>query len=222
VSTNPQPRSTDRRISVPGSLPGPRSIFGGLLVLVAMLGTFAVATNMDGRDEHPVVIAARDVPAGSTLRRSDLVIQQMRLSPGTLARTTSDPDRLVGTVLLGPVARGELVQQGAVRDKRDDTTPFEVSFATPQARALGGDLRSGETVDVLAASRAGNDSSGTAKVVASDVHVLRVTQSGTSLGKSGDVTVTLGVASRADAVSIGSAVDAGDITLIRTTGSADR
>src|ERR671938_272026 len=58
----------------------PRALVGVLLTLTALAGS--VAFWVSASDARPVLIAARDLPAGATLRSSDLAVAYMRMDDG--------------------------------------------------------------------------------------------------------------------------------------------
>ena len=104
------PRTIRRRRTLPGS----RAVVGGLLVAVAAVGTYAVATGAGGDAGTAYLAAAQDLPAGHRIERTDLGTVDADLPLATRARVFTDPDSLVGSVTLGPMHEGELVQSGAV------------------------------------------------------------------------------------------------------------
>lgn len=215
-SPEPATARPERRIVRRQSLPGPRAIVGGALVLIAMVAAGALANGAAETGTAVVAVAAHDLSAGTVLRPDDVRLQRVRIEGHLRDHALSELPRGRRAVLLGPVAAGEVLQRGNVGAV--GTTPYEVSLSVPQARALGGDLRSGETVDVLATPRSAGGDDG--HVVGHDVRVLRASQPSTGLGRSGDVTVTFGTSSRSEAEALGSAAGTQDLTLIRTTGAA--
>lgn len=199
------------------SLPGSRSIVGGVLVAVAVLGTYAAATQTGKDDTHSVVIAARDIAPGTRLQATDFRVVKMELSPSLSDHVLQSPSKLAGATVLGPLTSGDVIQPSLIATAQSTTPYFEVSFSLPASRALDGVLRSGETVDILVTDKA--NPAAIARSAASDVRVLRTQDSsGGGIGKSADITLTVGVNSRSDAAAVAAAVDQGDVTLVRTTG----
>jgi Flp pilus assembly protein CpaB len=115
------------------------------------------------------------------------------------------------------IRAGALVTQGDVRDVGAQAARRVMSFPLPRARAVGGKLVAGDRVDVIAVER-NTARSGyvltDAEVVAVDTH-----ESGPLAGGSDDVTVTLAVGSTT-APRLAAALDAGTVTLVRSTGAA--
>lgn len=113
-------------------------------------------------------MAAHDLAAGTTVDEGDLVVAEFR--PG------SEPDGLVaepaGRLVVSPVRRGEPITDArllgpSLAEGRPGLVPAPVRL--PDA-AMAGLLRTGDTVDVLAADPQG----GPTDVVARDALVLAV------------------------------------------------
>ena len=126
---------------------------------------------------------------------------------------------------LGPVGAGELVQEGAVRvdldgsasTGTDEATGPEFSFPVDRERALAGDVRPGEEVDLLATFGSGSDA--TTEVLARRARVLHVQEARTgTLGSSGRLVLTVGLASDAEVVDVAHASEVAVITLVRPSG----
>ncbi len=197
-------------------LPGRRAVVGGLLVAMSVLGTFAVANGATSTTPTDVVVASRDLSPGSVLKASDLTT--IPVTGRAFGGAIVDPAMVVGATVVGPIRQGELLQPGTLV-RRGAPPRREVSFSLPAARALSGDLRPGETVDVLGTDKTGGTGATTAVAGAL---VLKVDRSGTAaLGSHGDVTVSVAVRDAGDATALVSAVDSGHITLVRTTGIPD-
>ena len=196
-------------------VPGPRAVVGGLLVAVAFIGTYATTTGALGSDERAVLVAARDIQAGTKLSADDVRVVNATIDATTAQNLASSPKQVEGATLLGALKAGEFIQGGNVASKAIASP--EVSFAIPRARAVGGELRSGELVDVIATNKGGD--SPNARTAISGAKVTKVDKgSGNAIGAGGDVIVTVSVADRAQATNIAAAVDGGQVTLVRTTG----
>lgn len=124
---------------------------------------------------------------------------------------------VVGNTLTGPLKAGEIVQPGAVAPTASGVTNgVQVSMSLPIARAVGGSLAAGETVDVVATEKGAFK----ARTVASGAVIISAqSASNASLGTGGDTVVTLSVPTRDEAIAIAGAIDTGTVTLVRTTGS---
>lgn len=171
----PSPESPKRfapqRASLrPAALPGPRVIAGSLLVVVAAASTFAAVTGTIEADAQAVVVASRDISPGTRLQRQDLRVVKMSAppKPGSVA---GSPAQLEGLTALGPIGEGELVQANNLLRKDSTEDQPEISFAIPAARAVGGDLRPGERIEVLATDKGDAKAGARVAAVASVVEV---------------------------------------------------
>jgi Flp pilus assembly protein CpaB len=212
-------RSTPRSIKPRRSLPGARAIAGGALIAVAFVGTYAAAAGAGSNDLQPVVVAARNLQPGHRIDVSDLKVVHMELTAETTDRVVRSRDAVVGSTLAGPLATGELVQKSALIAKTSSAQQVEVSFSVVASRALDGRIQQGETIDVLATDK--SEQTPTARVAVTNATVVRVAgANGGSIGRSGDITITVAVNSTLEAAALTAAVDSGQITLVRTTGTA--
>ena len=219
-SPNGDASATPRTIRPRRTLPGSRAVVGGLLVAVAAVGTYAVATGAGHTSGAAYLAAAQDLPAGHRIERSDLGTVDADLPAATRARVFTDADSLVGAVTLGPVQEGELVQSGAVMRRARGAVRPELSFPLEEEWAVGGDLRPGEHVDLYATY----DTEGepVTRLVVADAEVRAVEGSGSG-GLDADETVvlTLAVQDRGEVLAATNAVRGGDVNVVRTTGTAD-
>jgi Flp pilus assembly protein CpaB len=205
-------------------LPSGRAVVGGFLVAASALGIFATWSRATAGPTERFAVATHQLAIGHRIEATDLALQPMDL-PATVASSAfSNARLLVGSTVVGPVGKGELVQAGDVVDSSSAPTDFEVSFAVERSRAVGGSLRAGEFVDVLATFGAGGDTYTTAVVVGARVVAMDDRSGG--LGASDDRTVTLAVPTATDARAVTHAVNAGEVVLVRSrpasTADADR
>jgi Flp pilus assembly protein CpaB len=142
------------------------ALLAGLAVVSAVRATAEPAVPTDA-----VVVAARDLPGGTTVRRPDLRVA--RLPVDTVpAGAAGDVGRLAGRVLASPLRRGEpvtdvrLVAPGLL-DGFPGLVAAPVRVADPATVAL---LAAGDRVDVVAAPPDG----GEATVVVPDARVAAV------------------------------------------------
>lgn len=198
------------------TLPNRRAIAGGLLVALAVLGTFALSASASADGRRPYVIAARDLSAGHVVGADDVALVRLSLDGSVAQSGFTGEEAVVGATLVGPIRSGELVQAGSVSTRREATGLPQISFAIPAARALGGDLKSGETIDVLFMAK--NSDAGFAEVAVSDATVAKVAGNSGSVGRNGEVTVTLTLRNRTEAAALVAALNSGTVTLGRTTG----
>ena len=155
-----------------------RRAVSAVLAGVAVLGCVAVARTPEGGPRTPVVVAARDLPAGHVLRPADLLVQHRPagFAPG---RAVHDAGQVSGRRLAGPLSGGEvltpgrLVGPGLLDGRGDGARAVHVPVADPGALAMVG---AGDTVDLVAA---------TGQVLASAVTVLSVDRPSESSGLTG-------------------------------------
>jgi len=205
-------------------LPGGRAVVGGLLVGLSAVGLFAAYLGATGDGTAAYVVAAADLAVGHRITAADLAQARLELPPAQARLAHRQVRPLVGAVVLGPVGRGEVVQRGAVRvgapgpgEGGDDQ---ELSFALDASRALGGRLRPGELVDVLATYGSGPEAY--TVVVARAVRVADVSGAAGGLaGGDGPLFVTLALPASAASVAVAHAVDTAAVTLARTSAGSD-
>lgn len=163
-------------------------------VAAALLGVAAACTAQSLRPPDPptsaVVVAAREIPAGTTLTSADVRVSRF---PRSVAPdgAVADPADVVGSAAAVPLAVGVPVLSGLLADDEvrgpPGTVVATVRFADP---AVAGLLSPGVRVDVLAATPEG----GPGGVVATRALVLPVARQdgpggALGLGGSGDASV---------------------------------
>lgn len=132
------------------------------------------------------------------------------------SRAARDPSRLVGTVVIGPLAKGELIQASDVAPPVARATRARRFRSPLTRRALDGRLKVGELVDVVATYDAAG--SGQTMVVARGARVVERSKPTSTLSDGGKEVITLSVSTRADTLALAHAANAGDVTLVRVTG----
>jgi Flp pilus assembly protein CpaB len=128
----------------------PRAIVGVFITLAALGGSVAYWTTTT--DTRGVVIAARDLPAGATLRSADLSVSYARLDDSVYrAAVPSDSlDSLVGRELAEPIHTEQVIARAQVAD-RSGLMPDQVAITIPAHpdSAANGHVRPGDVVQVL-------------------------------------------------------------------------
>lgn len=200
------------------SLPGGRAVVGGFLVALAAVGVFAGYTNATTQSSQAYLVARRDLPLGHRITKADLGTLDMDLPALSRSKVYRDPGQLLGTVVIGPVAKGELIQSSAVVAGGDQASTAQISFSIESARAVNGTLRRGELVDVLATFGTGAD--GYTAVVVKGARVADRSEADGTLSNGGEEVVTLAVPQEADTLAVAHAVNAGKITLVRSPAAA--
>ncbi|HEY9409653.1 MAG TPA: Flp pilus assembly protein CpaB [Jiangellaceae bacterium] len=150
-------------------------------LVAAALAAGAVALAVDAASPAPpetreVVVAARDLPGGTTLGEADLSTAQ--LSPGVVPDGATAIEDASGRVLAAPMRAGEpltdvrLVGQALLDGWGPDVVASPVRVADAGAVGL---LRPGDRIDLLATSA---DGTGATQVVAPGVPVLTLMAGG--------------------------------------------
>jgi hypothetical protein len=197
-------------VAARGRGPSGRAIAGGLLVAIAAVGAFWLATPKP-RAGLAYVVAAHAVEPGTQLTASDLTTVAIDLPPDQAALAFTEPTTVIGSRSVGPLSAGQIVQGPALA--HHPLSPFEVSLSVDADRALDGRLEAGERVAVLATYGSGPDA--VTLTVASTALVERLSKpTGLAVGTK-DV-VTLGLDAEADVDAVVHAARAGELTLVRS------
>ena len=128
----------------------PRALIGVFLTLAALAGS--VAFWVGNSDARPILIATRDLPAGATLRSSDLTVAYVRMDDTVYrAALPADAlDSLVGRQLGEPIHAQQVLARAQVAD-RLGLAADQVAMTIPARpeSAVDGRLRPGDTIQVL-------------------------------------------------------------------------
>lgn len=198
------------------ALPSGRAVVGGFLVAAAVVGVVAVSTSGAGtpRDSYAVVTA--DVDAGDVLGPGDLDLVPLDLPDAQRAVSYTDLAVLAGATALAPLAAGQLVQSSDVAKPPGGPGLASVSLPVEPARALEGDLRRGDRVDVIATTTEGGGPS--TRTVTAGALVVDVVEEGSGgLGGPTGLAVELAVPPE-DLEAVAEAGAVATVTLARTTG----
>lgn len=193
---------------------------GGLLVAVGALGTWAAITSAGRSDESRYVVTDRLIAPGERIQPGDLHTVAMELPEEVRSGAFTDPDAVVESVALGPIAAGELVQSGSVSLSDAAEAAAELSFSVETDWAVAGTLRVGDVIDVFAT----DDRAATAitTLVLDDVVIRRVSQPGDDgLGVDRNQTITVGVASPETVLDAVTATRTATVTVVRVTDLAE-
>jgi Flp pilus assembly protein CpaB len=190
----------------------PLPLAGAALVLVALVGYWSVYSATTART--PVVVAAHDLQAGSVLRASDLRTAELAGDAGTVAALVPERELelVVGRELAAPVADGAPLPRASVA--AGGAGPAALTLVVPALRALGGSLRAGDRVTVLATFESGVGAR--ARALARGLRVLEVGLPPEGLdASSASVPVTLALSNPSVAASLALANSEGKIDLLR-------
>lgn len=199
------------------ALPGGRAVAGGFLVALAAVGIFAGYSNATAGSDVRYLVARHDLALGHQVEPGDLEAVAMDLPAAVASRSYRAASQLVGATVIGPVGKGELVQSSNVLVGDEGAGDRQVSFPVASARAVNGQLRRGELVDVVATYGTGGDAF--TVVVVAGARVADRTETRSSLSDRGDEVITLALPASADVLAVAHAVNAGEVTLVRTTGA---
>ena len=139
-------RKTQRRVNT-------RLLAGLVLVVVAFIG-FLVFVVSSAPATRGIVVATRDLPAGTRLSRGDLAVAQVQVGQAQTqaAVPASALDGLAGKELVAPAfAQHPLAQAQINTGGRPALGPGQVKMTIPirADSAVGGALRRGDEVSVL-------------------------------------------------------------------------
>ena len=186
---------------------------GGLLVAMAMLAAFALASRPHHGPTGRVVVARRAVRLGSRLSADDLRVESIdlpgRVGPGTYA----DPSDLDGAVALAPLEPGDIVERSSVALGGAGGSGAQVSFPLDRERALDGRIEPGEALDLLATYGTGEDAR--TVVVAHAVRLVDVDDDHQGLEGAGKLVVTVELPDPDLAVPVTRASTVASLTLVR-------
>ncbi len=220
VSSNKTMAEGAPRVRSGGSrrnLPTGRALVGGLLVTIAAVLVFAAYAGAQAGPRSEVVVASKDLGVGERITASDLEVRSVDLPDDLRSEVFADTTDLIGSVTLGPVGAGEMVPRASVLTEVAGRNPApEFSFPVDRERAVNGEIRSGETVDLLATFGTGADSY--TSVLARSARVLRVEDGGRgTLGGPGTLVLTVAMDSPDQVLDVAHASQVAAITVVRST-----
>src|SRR4051812_27472897 len=154
VSSAP-PDAPRREVRRRPALPSGRAVVGGFLVAAAVVGVVGVGSGGGGTPSDRYAVVRADVDAGEVLRAGDLDLVPLDLPDAQRAVSYTDLSVLEGATALAPLAAGQLVQSSDVAKPPGGPGLASVSLPVDPARALDGELRRGDRVDVIATSKGG-------------------------------------------------------------------
>lgn len=191
-------------------------MLGGLLMAVAAVGVFVAYTGSEGGAADTVVVAAHDLRPGQQIEADDLRLVAVDLPADTLAAAFSELEAIIGRVVLGPVAEGELVQRGAITSD-NGSAANEIALTLPRAQIAVGRLKQGERVDVYVTYDDRTTS------VVRGVEVVQIDADGEgSVTADRDVEVVVAVDSSEAVAALVHALRTGAVTVVRSTFASER
>ena len=209
-ASNGNGRTIRKRVTLPAG----RAVVGGFLVALAATIVFAAYTGATSEPQQRVVVARRALAPGVHLTAADLTLAPMQV-PSSVGFRSVRP--LLGATVVGPVGRGELIQPTAVVSSGGRATERQLSLPIDSSRAVSGDLRAGDRVDVAATFGSGADAYTVFVVRAAQV--LSRQQAGGGLGSNRSEVIVLSLPSATDALAVAHAISVGQLTVVRATGA---
>lgn len=227
VAEDDEPTPAGHSIIRRRGLPTGRAVLGGLLVTLAAVGLFVAYRQTVGEPDTNYVVVDQSVAAGARITAGDLRTEAIDLPDDIATTAFTSVDAVVGAVAVTPLGAGELLSQNnamplATGEDADDPPWREVSFTVPVDKAVDGQIRAGEVVD-LAATYVTQGEAETV-VVFRSAQVLRVSEASSDVltGGSG-LTLTVALIDPADVLATINAVDdASAVTVIRATKAPDQ
>lgn len=152
----------------------PLTLIGVALVLIALLGYSALYAQASRRTA--VLVAARSLAPGTTIRPGDIRVARIATDKTTLAGLlpASQLQLALGHKLQTGVAAGSPLARAALG--RVSATPALFTLVVPVLHALGGDLRPGDRVSILATYDQGGAGTARTQAIARDLLVEAVGQ----------------------------------------------
>lgn len=197
-------------------LPSGRAVIGGFLVALAAVGVFAAYTSVTAPPATRYAVATRDLQPGEQIDAGAVELVPINLPDAQRQRSYDQVGPLMDATVIEPLVAGELLQEGSLIATGAEVGTRTVSFPIEPARAVNATLKTGERVDILATFGTGGDAC--THLVAGDVPIVAVTEStGSLVGQTGGMTVTVQVASADAGLAVAHAANAGMMTLVRTT-----
>jgi Flp pilus assembly protein CpaB len=190
-----------------------------LVGLALFLGSFIGGQRLlTAADTTVHVWAARtSIPAGTPLEADQLTPMSVKLPGGAIDAYVSSDESVEGAVSLRTVEAGELLPRQAISAAGVDSTLRSITIPVTPEHAVGGDLKPGDRVDVLATFDGGDVRARTV-ILSSAVQVTDVlTGGGLALTEDALLGVTVQVSPK-DAARLAFAIRTAEIELARTAG----
>jgi Flp pilus assembly protein CpaB len=145
-------------------------LLAGVVCVVAAFSGFLVFSVSNSPRTHGVVISVRDLPTGTRVRRADLAIAQAQLADAQaqVFVPAEAVDTLDGQELLAPLAAQQFLARAQLTTAHRPTLqPGFVRMTVPVRpdTAVGGALRTGDVVTVLATTDKGKATAQTRPVL---------------------------------------------------------
>lgn len=185
-----------------------------LLLIAGTLGVASVLKTATARSA--VLVAARAVEPGSVIVAKDLKVEEVSLSGGVVSIAASSMSGLIGKVAAEPLYPGKLLTDRSISSGPPVPVGYvAMSIALKPERAVGGTLRSGDRVGIVATSNAGRPDAASVLLFQKIPVVAISTRSG---GEGNLVIVTLQVRPE-EARALAQARNSGELDLLLLSGT---
>ncbi len=206
-----------RAVTKKSPLPNSRAVVGGLLMAVAALGTFVAYQQSTQTRQTMYLVAGANLGAGHVLQRADLGSVTGNLPSVVAAHSFGDAKLVMGQTLVGPVQRGDLLQQSNLTATAVAPVSFEVPMQVDPGR-FPTSLRKGDNVDVLVTMGQGADAKTT--VIARAVRIADVGSSNSGALSAAATSIRLVANDEVTETTLANAGAAGKVTLVASNGVA--
>lgn len=196
-------------------LPNGRAIVGALLVTLATIGSFAVATSGDSGPKTEYLVVSSPIAAGETVSLQAVTAEPMELSPTLITSALTTTAGLNGATALRDLRAGELLTSDDLIaahsiDGKAVTNIHELTFSVPLDRTPAG-IRRGDRVTILGTS------ADVTSVAVEDALVLSIDTQPDQIGSSGNGALTLAIDDAETVMTIAHVTQTTDITVVRST-----
>ncbi len=167
----------------------------------------------------PVLVAARDLPSDYELTAADFLRAEVALPPELMSRYAPASRNLDGVFLARPVAEGEMIALSSVASGRYADEGRAMTIPITAEHAVGGDLRSGDRVDIFATFDGGDVRARTVPVAEGLEIVSPVEAGGLVTGEASVIGVTVAVTPQ-QAAELTFAIRSAELDVVRVEGTA--
>ena len=199
-------------------LPSGRAVLGGLLVSLAVVAVLVASRMGEDATFQDVVVASQELAPGTVIESGHVHQVRMRLSEDA-DFVISQPESIIGSVVLGPVGANEFLQESNIAEGSPESLPSglaEVSIEIEPGRAPAR-IASGELISVLATFTDGDESR--TVLVADRVVVLSYDNGTADDFSTGETVLRVGVDTGEAASAIVTAAITGDVSIVGVTGA---
>ena len=198
------------------TLPGGRAVVGAFLIALAAVLVFWSYGRATQTPHQLYVVATHDLRPGDRISPGDLTVVALDLPDAAVRRQVfGSPAELLsaGATVIAPVNAGALVEASEVVGRGGLPGTREMSLDIDRSRAVGGTLKPGEFVDVLATFGSGTNAY--TAVVVPHIEILTNVADAAGSGGTTDL-IVFAVPDGSSAEALADATVAAQITLVRS------